>query len=547
MEASCGAPVWASAGALEYPGREEDQEVGELLTHITLEGTAMYPTPTAPDLQMTAQGVQTDLSTVEATVNTDPDWEKQVMLLLEQSNELALQHNELMRKQSKEGDDHQTQVLQLQEKKLEATRQHQALLEKVDSVRVKLQLNNSKSTRKNFLTKKQELNSEKCQVEEERNRLATELEESNRKLEQLTEEQCEEYQVWQEELMQLTEVAKQLKKEAQEAELQALKDEIIAVEKKRDAAMACMESWLKELRDYLNNLRVDFPQQYHQERSSWEKKEDVVRKNMDELQNRYREVLRQLREGRELDSLPRINMPELPQVPTADLIFNQLTQSIPPSAPAPQPIPPKGQANYFHPAPRFQPPPHHQSVPQFQPPTVTPSLPHSRATPPPTHTPSAPAMPALHRAPAAAPSPPPSSAASTLEKILEKLAAHYPQCSRAQLTSLLQQVKVSRKSLAGLSIDEVVDQCLKRAAKDSSFVSIGRPAAAAAALGPIQRPPSLDRHQGAAGRKLCLMCQNFVDPESRHPLSCSHTVHRDCIKTWLQSSRNNSCPFCLAK
>ncbi|KAG8011761.1 hypothetical protein GBF38_004088 [Nibea albiflora] len=485
-------------GATASMASEEEHEV-RLLTQEEEDLELALANITVEDLLQREQAVQTDRTAEELGVNTDSDWESEVAAMLQYSSSLAEQYDSLMRKQDEQEVSHEKDKQQLQKKKEEATRHHQGLLDKLESLRVKLQLNNSKATRKNFLAKKQEMMSEKNRAEEERNRLAKELEDSSRKLNALTEEQSEEQRRWQEELEELRQEMERVRK-AQEVELLALQDEIVAVEKQRDVAMARIEAWLKEVAQYLNTLRVECPQQYPQERQKWEKTENLVRRNQVELQSRFQEVLQQLQQGRELESLPRINVPSLPQVPQA----------------------------------QFQP---HIRVPL-------------RVTPPPSLSPSPPVQPIQP----VVPSPPPPAAATSagkLDKVLEKLGTRFPQCNRAQLTSLLQQVKSSRGTLAGMSMEEVIEQVGLTLMQNerSAPGPISRPSPP----GPIQRPtPPLQRAATSGGqavmtRKLCLMCQNHVDPESRHPLSCSHTIHKDCIRVWLQSSKNNSCPFCPGK
>lgn len=555
---------------------EEGEDLQLEVPSMSVEGGVLV---SDQNLLPKVQAVQTDSTTQELGVNTEPDWENQVAAMLEYSSSLTEQHDNLMKKRGDQEGTHKKHKQQLQKKKEETTRQHQALLEKLESLRVKLQLNNSMATRKNFLKKKQEMTSEKSRAEDERNRLAKELDESESKLVALTEEQSEEQCRWQEELEELRQEMEQVRKEAQEAELQALQDEITAVEKQRDVAMACIEAWLSQVRQYLNTLRVEFPQKYPAERREWEKKEDVVRRNQAELQSRFQEVLLLLQQGQELESLPRINVPTLPQIPTADLRFHQMMQSMirphfmpppPPPIPVQRPFPPQRHPHYHQPPhrpqyrnhyPHHQPPPDHYFPPPshyhpqhpLKPSFHAPTRPVMRVTPPPVQ----PVHPVV-------PSPPPPTAVATpaatsapvgkLDKVLEKLRTRFPQCDRAQLTSLLQQVKSSRGTLAGMSMEEVIEQVgLRLAQKERSAPGpISRPTAP----GPIQRPTLPLQRAGAAApsggqavvaRKLCLMCQNHVDPESRYPLSCSHTIHRDCIQVWLQSSKNNSCPFCPGK
>uniref|UniRef100_A0A3P9HDN2 RING-type domain-containing protein n=1 Tax=Oryzias latipes TaxID=8090 RepID=A0A3P9HDN2_ORYLA len=500
-------------------------------------------------LKQKARAVQTELPASEFGVGTDPDWESRVGAVFERSAQLADEYEQLMKKQAEEEEAEERHRQHLQKKMEGAAQQHQALLEKLESLRVKLQLNNPKATRKSFLTKKQEMMSEKAKAQEERDRSAKEQQESDRKLAALADEQREEQRRWQEELEELRKEMERVRKEAEEAQLQALKDEVSVVEKQRDVALTRIEEWLKEVKQYLGVLRAEFPEKFPQELVRWEKKEVLVQKNKADLQSRFQELLQQLQQGRELESLPQINMPNLPQVPMAELRFHQIVQKLlrpqlaPPPKPASSPLPPQAPPHYYQPRPRHPPPPQYQAPPSprfFQPPGYPPFGEHAApfmVTRPPILYPP-PQVQTLH---SLAPSPPPpagappaaSGPAGKLDKLLEKLGGRFPQCSRAQLTSLLQQVKSARGTLAGMSHDELMEQVGQRLARGER-----------SAPGPIQRPtPSMQR----APPKLCLMCQNHVEPESRHPLSCSHTIHRDCIQMWLRSSKNNSCPFCPTK
>ncbi|XP_068166023.1 RING finger protein 214 [Antennarius striatus] len=584
MDASWETISMASEGEDKIQHLTQDDDLELQLAAMTVE-----------DLLQKVQAVQTDSMTNTLGVNTDPNWESQVAAMCEYTSNLTERYNGLMKKHDEDEVAHEKLKKQLEKKKEDAFCKHQALLDKVESVRVKLQLNNSKGTKKNFLAKKQEMTSEKNKAEEERNRLTKELEENERKLMALTVEQNEEQRAWQEELDELRQQMERVRKEAKDAELQALQDEIAAVEKQRDVAMDRIETWLKEVGQYLNALRTEFPQHYLQERQKWEKKEGLVRRNQADLLSRFQEVLQQLQLGRELESLPRINVPSLPQVSMADLIFNRVIQSLPPpsfmSPPHPNPmnrnLPPQRHPNFYQ---NQQQPPHHPQLYQcyhhappnlhFQPPFQTQHQvqlrlppqhppqhqpqPHMRAsltvTPLASLSPSPPFQP-IH--PVAPSTPPPATAPTTtnptaatgkLDKFLDKLGTRFPQCSRAQLTMLLQQVKSSRGMLAGMLMEEVIEQVgLKLAENQASALRpISRPTPAPTDLihrltPPLQKAAAGGGGQAVGPRKLCLMCQNHVDPESHHPLSCSHIIHKDCIKMWLQSSKNNSCPFCMSR
>ncbi|XP_029106592.1 RING finger protein 214 [Scleropages formosus] len=504
--------------------------------------------------------VETEPWTLETAVNTEENWESLMKSVGDYSAQLSLRYEALHKEQEVEQVKDESQMKLLELKREDAIRQQQALIDKMESLQVKLKLNCYKTTRKNFSAKKAELSEERDRLKEDANRLSVELEDADKKLASLVKEQTEESDTLQREIADLHKEMNRLQKGYEEASQAALKDEISAVEMQREASISQVEEWLASAQRYLDMLRrSDASHQNMQRRLEWEKKVAAARSSLGNLQRSFNEQLQFLRQGEQLDSLVPVTLPSLPHIPSLEFQMGL------PASFAPMHMPP-----VFIPSPAIVLQPHFPSAatnssharsnsksgtPAHQP--VASTVPHTTLlnklnTP---SRPLSPAKPAPVAQPASAPADT-AQPAGLLDKLLEKLGARFPHCSRNQLMSALQQIKSARGTMAGLSIEDLTQQVAQRLAQTEK-----------PALGPIgplqhaQRPTRPTQGSAAAhvfdirtsqnvtsnSRKLCLMCQNQVEAGTQHNMSCSHIVHKECISLWLQSSKNNSCPFCPSK
>ncbi|XP_066567648.1 RING finger protein 214 isoform X4 [Amia ocellicauda] len=412
------------------------------------------PSPTL-DSEMDAwveQATQTELWREERAVNTEQDCEAVMQEVEQRAAELLQQCDTVTRQQELLELQNNSQVCSLERRVKEGESQTKAVFDKLEALRDKLALNCSKTTKKNFSVKKQELTKERDRLKEESNRLAQELEEEERRLALLINEQNQERESWESELMELRRATAELRRKVEEARQSTLRDE----------AQMLIDTMIRP------------------------------------------------------------------------------PQRTPVTMPA-----------ATNPYPSIAPP---MATPFKMPKSVSTQRHRTVGTPPP--------------APAPSPSNPPApQTADKLGLLLEKLRARFPQCNRTQLTAVLQQIKMSRGTMAGLSMEELTQQvALKLAQSEAPRQSLGPigPPSSTARTAPnmapqAQRPAHL--HPGApvsqaafqhrppqpvqpSSRRLCLMCQNQVEPGTQQAMSCSHLVHKECISVWVQSSQNNACPFC---
>ncbi|KAI4877025.1 hypothetical protein NFI96_007583 [Prochilodus magdalenae] len=600
--------LWTVPGYVGAPVAEQDALAG---------GYELAAMPVSSEVK--EHDTQTEDWTAEKGSNTNDDWVTVMRSIDEYSSRLEMEQESLVKQDEAAQAEHALLMENLKRTIEEKKRQHQVLLDKIDSLHVKLELNSSKTTRKNFTAKLEELTAEKDQLAEGNRRSAQELQEADRKLKQLIEEQNNERLSWEQEIAALQEEKDRLSKQVEEADHSALKDEIAALESERMLAIARVEDWIAEADRYLGNLRLEPTPQRARQRMEWEKNVVMVRNSLTRLQNMYNDNLKLLQDGQQLDSLPPVPMPALPVVPTIELFMAPLLHSVQMphySAPTVR-IPPPGEFHHPGVPPHRVTPPLSPALPQsLSTPTVTPShvvRPKPQLTMPTSLPPQGPfrmpfmpspfpahsimpvaagpfgaplpahvsaatayaavstatasglpaqttaggrphgilsAGPARNSSPQPVPSNPPP--AGKLDKLLERLGAQFPQCTRTQLMTVLQQIKSERGTMAGMSIDDVTQQVSQRLAQNDRLAPgpIAPPSGSrgfAGPPGPVQRPsaqPLAVRppirvpggpvyqqtpSQAPPVRKLCLMCQNHVEPGTQYNTNCPHTLHIENI------------------
>ncbi|XP_023600075.1 RING finger protein 214 isoform X2 [Myotis lucifugus] len=448
--------------------------------------------------------VQTDFKTADSEVNTDQDIEKNLEILK------AIQDVTIKREETK--------------KKIE-------------------------KEKKEFLQKEQDLKAE---------------------IEKLCEKGRRE--VWEMELDRLKNQDGEINQNIMEETERAWKAEILSLESRKELLVLKLEEAEKEAELHLTYLKSTPPTlDTVRSKQEWETRLNGVRMMKKNVRDQFNSHIQLVRNGAKLSSLPQIPTPTLPPPPSETDFMLQVFQPNPSLVPRmPFSI---GQVTMPMVMPSAD--PRSLSFPILNPALSQPNQPSPPI--PGSHGRNSPGLGSLvgshgpHMPPAASIPPPPGLGgvkASTetprpqpvdkLEKILEKLLARFPQCNKAQMTNILQQIKTARTTMAGLTMEELIQLVAARLAEHERVAASTQPLGRIRALFPaplaqINTPMFLPSAQvsypgrsshAPATCKLCLMCQKLVQPSELHPMACTHVLHKECIKFWAQTNTNDTCPFC---
>ncbi|XP_072740602.1 RING finger protein 214 isoform X1 [Ciconia boyciana] len=607
------APGQAPALLAAAPGGEGEPGPGGAEAGAQSGGAAEEPdAEAAPARPSQNIAVQTDFKTADMDVNTDQDIEKNLDKMMSERALLKERYQEVLDKQRQVENQLQVQLKQLQQRREEEMKNHQEILKAIQDVTIKREETKKKmeKEKKEFLQKEQDLKAEIEKLCEKGRRLLKEQEEKENKIASLIAEQSDEKatrinqfcgslsallfraapvpkqahsvsvcrQLWEMELDKLKNQHNEINRNILEETERAWKAEILSLESRKELLVLKLEEAEKEAElhlTYLNCACRSAPPTLETMRpkQEWEMRLNRIRMTKESVRDQFNDHIQMVRNGTKLSSLPQIPTPTLPPPPSETDFMLTAFQPNPSLTPRlPFPIGPV-------PVPMVMPSadPRALSFPLLNPAISRPNqpsppLPASQGRNSPvvasligTHSP--------HMTPAASIPPPPGlggvnvtpefhrpQPADKLEKLLEKLLTRFPQCNKAQLTNILQQIKTARRTMAGLTMEELnqlvaakLAEQQERAAAGAQPLSRIRAPMFSAPLPqistPMFLPPAQVAYPGTASHtpaacKLCLMCQKLVQPGDLHPMACSHVLHKECIKFWAQTNTNDTCPFC---
>ncbi|KAM5226983.1 RING finger protein 214 isoform 5-T7 [Hipposideros larvatus] len=493
----------------------------------------------------------TDFKTADSEVNTDQDIEKNLDKMMTERTLLKERYQEVLDKQRQVENQLQVQLKQLQQRREEEMKNHQEILKAIQDVTIKREETKKKieKEKKEFLQKEQDLKAE---------------------IEKLCEKGRRE--VWEMELDRLKNQDGEINRNIMEETERAWKAEILSLESRKELLVLKLEEAEKEAELHLTYLKSTPPTlETVRSKQEWETRLNGVRMMKKNVRDQFNSHIQLVRNGAKLSSLPQIPTPTLPPPPSETDFMLQVFQPSPSLAPRmPFSI---GQVTMPMVMPSAD--PRSLSFPILNPALSQPNQPSPPL--PGSHGRNSPGLGSLvvphgpHIPPAASIPPPPGLGgvkASTetprpqpvdkLEKILEKLLTRFPQCNKAQMTNILQQIKTARTTMAGLTMEELIQLVAARLAEHervaASTQPLGRiralfPAPLAQISTPVFLPSAQVSYPGRSSHvpatcKLCLMCQKLVQPSELHPMACSHVLHKECIKFWAQTNTNDTCPFC---
>ncbi|XP_063292417.1 RING finger protein 214 [Pelobates fuscus] len=492
-------------------------------------------------------GVQTEHRKQDAGTITDRNTEHVLKELVNHRDQVKDSYQEVLDKQTQAEKQLQVQIKQLKQQRDEEISRHQDTLKAVQDVTVKREETKKRMAkeRKDHSQKEQDLRSELEKLQAKSKRLQQERDEMENKVQSLLEEQTHEKEEWDSELASLKKLEDEITQSVQQEKERVIRAEVLALESRRDLLLFSIEEAESEAEVTLSLLRVANPTiEWIQLKQKWEARLAGIKQIKTNLWDQFVSHIQQVKDGTKLGSLPSIAAPSLPPPPSdTNLLLQRI--ALAPQMQSIQMQPPVSTRDLFHLPPQLS------NALSCQPSVSMPHIP-------------VPFGGATNVFPRAAASTVPTSAHSEssappgtdkLSKILEKLQARFPKCTKSQLTGIMQQIKMSRGTLSGLTVEQLCQHVATRL-KETDVGTVGTlpagnsrllyhtPQGLPSLVLPAQMQFAALPPQPSAPCKLCLICQKIVLPTDMKPMPCSHILHKKCTQFWSSINQTDCCPFC---